>query len=46
MIIDARIYTDFPGQLAESPRVYCEKAWHLQLKHLERCDGWYTIFYN
>lgn len=42
MIVDLRIYTVRPGQLAAFVKRYQEEAWPLQQKHLGRCLGWYT----
>ncbi len=42
MIVDMRIYTARPGQLAAFVALYKEHAWPLQQKHLGDCVGWYT----
>ena len=42
MIIDLRLYTTRPGQLANFVKLYREHAWDLQLKYLGDCVGWYT----
>jgi hypothetical protein len=42
MIIDMRIYTTRPGQMADFLALYQEHGWGLQIKHLGRCLGFYT----
>ena len=42
MLVDIRIYTCLPNKLPLFVKMYEEKGWAIQRKHLGNCLGWYT----